>query len=61
MGNGETAKTTDLDALAAHEGIFDGLENRFDSLLRIPLGQLVKTFGKLFNQIGSGHTNGNLQ
>ena len=54
-------KAKNLDALAAYQRVFDGLENRFDSLLRIPLGQLVKTFGKLFNQIGSGHTNGNLQ
>ena len=58
--NGKATKTTDLDTLATHQRVFDGVQNRFDSLLRITLCELVKTFCKLFNQIGSGHTDGNV-
>ena len=53
--DGKTAKTANFNAVTAHQGITDGIQNGFDGLFGITLVELAKLGGKFFYEIGSGH------
>jgi hypothetical protein len=44
-----SAKTTNFNALALHQGVADGVLNGFDGVLGVTLGELGKTGCQLFN------------
>lgn len=53
--DGETAKTTDLNAMAFDQGFAHGVQDRFDGEFGVTVRQLLETGGQSFNEVGTGH------
>ena len=53
--DGETAKTTYLNAVASDQGIVHGIQNRLDGKFGIAMRQLLKPVRQFFHKIRSGH------
>jgi hypothetical protein len=52
---GETAKTTDLNAMAFDQGFAHGVQDRFDGEFGVTVRQLLKASGQSFYKVGTGH------
>jgi len=53
--DGETAKTSDLNPMAFDQGFAHGIQHRFDSKFSVTVGQLLKSGGQSFYEVGAGH------
>src|SRR5450830_525669 len=51
----EAAEATDLDPVATHQCVAQGVKNGLDGVFGIPVCQLAEPVGQLFNKVGSGH------
>jgi hypothetical protein len=53
----KAAKTPNLNAVSAHQGIAHRIEHGLDGRIGVAVGQLAHTFRQQLNKIGSGHGN----